>query len=57
MWQTWTGHDKAMGPVASPQSTGPGAGPGGWHPTILYMLLLLVLEAAVVALLTRIVLR
>lgn len=47
-----------MGPVSSPQSTGPGGtGPGGWHPTILYLLLLVVFEVLVVGLLSRTVLR
>jgi hypothetical protein len=46
-----------MGPLASPQSTGPGGAPGGWHPTILYLLFLLVAEIFVVGLLSRTVLR
>ena len=46
MWSTWTGGPQAMGPVASPQSRGPGqAGPGGWHPTVMYMLVLVALVA------------
>lgn len=32
---------------------GSGAGPGGWHPTVLYMLALTVLEIVVVAWLSR----
>jgi hypothetical protein len=47
-----------MGPVASPNTSGPGMGaPGGWHPTILYMLFLVVAEIFFVGLLTRTVLR
>ena len=46
-----------MAPLTSPQSAGTAAGPGGWHPTILYLLLLLVVEMAVVGFLSRSVLR
>jgi hypothetical protein len=46
-----------MGPIASPQTTGPGTTAGGWHPTILYLILLVVLEIFVVGLLSRTVLR
>lgn len=57
-FKTWTGSGQAMGPVSSPQSTGPGGtGPGGWHPTILYLLLLIVAEVLIVGLLSRTVLR
>jgi len=57
MWQTWTG-GPAMAPVQSPQSQGTaGAAPGGWHPTIIYLVLLLFFEAFAVALLSRTVLR
>lgn len=59
MFKTWTGSGTAMGPVASPQSPGPGgvAGVGGWHPTILYLLVLVVAEVFLVGLLSRTVLR
>lgn len=59
MFKTWTGADQAMGPMASSNSPGPGGvtGVGGWHPTILYLLGLLILEVFLVGLLTRTVLR
>lgn len=59
MFKTWTGTGQAMGPVASPQSPGPGgvSGVGGWHPTILYLIVLLLAEAFLVGLLSRTVLR
>lgn len=57
MFKTWTGSGQAMGPIASPQSSGPGTTAGGWHPTILYLILLVVLEIFVVGLLSRTVLR
>lgn len=59
MFKTWTGSGTAMGPVASPQSPGPGgvSGVGGWHPTILYLLVLVVAEVFLVGLLSRTVLR
>jgi hypothetical protein len=45
-----------MGPVASPQSPGPGgvSGVGGWHPTVLYLLVLVLAEMAAVAFLSRV---
>lgn len=57
MYKTWTGSGQATGPVASPQSGGAGAGPGGWHPTILYLLVLVAAEIFAVGLLSRTVLR
>jgi hypothetical protein len=57
VWKTWTGSDQAMGPLASPQSTGPGTTAGGWHPTILYLFVLLVAEVLLVAFLSRTALR
>jgi hypothetical protein len=57
MFSTWKGSGQAMGPLASPQTQGPGAGPGGWHPTILYLLVLVLAEIFVIGLLTRTVLR
>lgn len=57
-FKTWTGSGQAMGPVASPNTTGPGtSGPGGWHPTILYLIALLAAEVMVVGFLSRSVLR
>jgi hypothetical protein len=44
------------GPAASP-GTGLGPGPGGWHPTVLYMLGLVVAETVAVGWLTRHLLR
>lgn len=45
-----------MGPVTSPQTSGATGGvkaPGGWHPTVLYMLGLVVLEIVAVGILSR----
>jgi hypothetical protein len=57
MWKTWTGNSQAMGPVASPQSRGPGAGAlGQWHPTIIYLGVLLAAEVFLVGLLSRTIL-
>jgi hypothetical protein len=56
-FKTWTGSGQAMGPIASPQSSGTVSAPGGWHPTILYLLVLLVAEIFVIGLLSRTVLR
>jgi hypothetical protein len=55
MWKTWTGGPQAS-PISSPSSGGTSGAvnaPGGWHPTILYLILLLVLEMAAVAFITR----
>lgn len=57
MFKTWTGSGQAMGPVASPNTTGPGTTAGGWHPTILYLIALIALEIFAVGLLSRTVLR
>jgi hypothetical protein len=57
MFSTWKGSGQAMGPLASPQTQGPGVGPGGWHPTILYLVVLVLFEIFLVGLLTRTVLR
>lgn len=59
MFKTWTGSGQAMGPVASLSSRGPSSvtGVGGWHPTVLYVLALVVAEIFVVGLLSRTVLR
>jgi hypothetical protein len=46
-----------MGPISSPQTTGPGSATAGWHPTILYLIVLVIFEIFVVGLLSRTVLR
>jgi hypothetical protein len=49
-----------MGPVTSPQATGTSGtvtAPGGWHPTVLYMLGLVLLEIVAVGFLSRHLLR
>jgi hypothetical protein len=60
MWKTWSGGPEAS-PISSPKSGGVGGGavnaPGGWHPTVLYLIVLLALEMAAVAFLSRRVLR
>jgi hypothetical protein len=56
MYKTWSGSGQATGPIASPQSGGVGA-PGGWHPTILYLLALIVAEVLAVGFLSRSILR
>jgi hypothetical protein len=38
-----------MAPIASPSGGSGGPGAGGWHPTVLYMLALVVAEIAAVA--------
>jgi len=55
MFKTWTGGGQPMTPVTSPQATGGGgvAAPGGWHPTILYMIGLVVAEIILVGFLSR----
>jgi hypothetical protein len=45
-----------VGPVTSPSTAGE-SGPGGWHPTIIYMVALIVVEIVVVALLGRTLLK
>ena len=57
MWKTWTGNSQTASPISSPSSGGPAAGPGGWHPTILYLVALLVAEILIAGLLARTVLR
>jgi hypothetical protein len=59
MFKTWMGADQSMAPMASSNSPGPGgvSGLGGWHPTILYLIFLVIAEMFAVALLTRTVLR
>lgn len=59
MWQTWTGGSNQMAAMQSPSSplTGGVNAPGGWHPTILYMIALVVGEIVLVGFLTRTLLR
>lgn len=52
MFKTWTGADQAQTPLVSPQG-GASAGPGGWHPTILYLLGLVLAEIVIVGILSR----
>jgi hypothetical protein len=52
MFKTWN-QGPEMQAVQSPQSGALGAGPGGWHPTVLYMLALVLLEIVLVAWLSR----
>jgi len=57
MWKTYSG-GPAAAPVASPQGGAMvGGGTGQWHPTVLYMVLLVVLEILAVAWLSRTLLR
>jgi hypothetical protein len=51
MFSTWKSGPETNA-VQSP-SAGLQAGPGGWHPTILYMLGLVVAEMVLVAILSR----
>jgi hypothetical protein len=55
MWTTFTGSGGA--PMASTQSSGVQgtAGPGGWHPTVLYLAGLVVLEVLAAGFLIRLV--
>lgn len=59
MFKTWASPGQAMGPIASAGASGPGevSGAGGWHPTILYLVGLIVAEVFIVGLLSRTVLR
>ena len=58
MWKTWSGNTQATGPIAGPQTAGPGAGAlAGWQPTILYLIVLLAVEIFVAGFLSRTVLR
>lgn len=52
MFSTWKGGPE-MSAVQSPQGSSGLSGPGGWHPTILYMLGLTALEILLVAWLSR----
>jgi hypothetical protein len=51
MFKTWN-QGPEMAAVQSP-SGGLSAGPGGWHPTVLYMVALILLEIVAVAWLSR----
>jgi len=59
MFKTWTGSAGGPGPGAAPigsaQKAAPNQvqGPGGWHPTILYLLLLVTVEVIAVGWLLR----
>lgn len=56
MFSTWK-NGPAMAAMQSPASSGTGAGlgagPGGWHPTVLYMLALVIAEIVLVGFLSR----
>jgi hypothetical protein len=52
MFKTWNSGPE-MTAVQSPTGGQLGSGPGGWHPTVLYMLGLVLLEIVVVAWLSR----
>jgi len=56
MWNQFAAGGAAGGatPIAGP---GDGSAPGGWHPTVLYMLALIVAEIVVVGFLSRHLLR
>lgn len=56
MWQTWSGNSQAATPVTGPSGMGV-KGPGGWHPTIMYLIVLLAAEIFAVGLLSRTILR
>lgn len=58
MWQTWSGNSQTASPVAGPSGRGGGlSGPGGWHPTVMYLVILLAVEIFAVGVLSRTVLR
>ena len=59
MWQTFSGSSQTATPVSGPMGAGAGAvrGPGGWHPTVVYLVVLLAAEIFVVGLLSRTILR
>jgi hypothetical protein len=56
IWQTYSGNTQTASPIAGP-STGGVSAPGGWHPTVLYLIVLLAAEIFLVGLLSRTVLR
>lgn len=53
MFKTWTDAGSTAGPVSSPQAGSLSSGPGGWHPTVLYLLVLVVAEIVVAGFLSR----
>jgi len=53
MWNKATTGMAAQGPSSPGAVSGPGGGATGWHPTILYLLVLVVVELVVVAFITR----
>lgn len=57
MWKTYTGGTSGAAPVAGNNSgtTAMAGAPGGWHPTILYLAGLVVLEIFVVGILLTLV--
>lgn len=57
MWQTWSGSTQTASPIAGPSTGGGVSAPGGWHPTIMYLVVLLAAEIFAVALLSRTILR
>jgi hypothetical protein len=58
MWKTATGNSQASAPINSPRAAGAMTGmPGGWHPTIVYLAVLLVAEILAVGFLSRTLLK
>jgi hypothetical protein len=58
MWKTATGNSQPASPIQSGSATGAmSAMPGGWHPTIVYLGLLLVAEVLAVGFLSRTLLK
>jgi len=61
MFKTWTGSaggaQPGAAPIGSANAAAPNSsgvqGPGGWHPTILYLILLIVAEIIVIGWLLR----
>lgn len=56
MWKAAAAASAGAAPISSPSGGGigaPAAGPGGWHPSVLTMLGLVVAEIAAVAFLSR----
>jgi hypothetical protein len=58
MWKTATGNSQASAPIQSPKDSGAMTGmPAGWHPTIMYLIVLLVAEVLAVGFLSRTLLK
>jgi hypothetical protein len=55
-FRTYAAQPAGVGSITSPGSASQ-IGPGGWHPTVLYMLGLVVLEIIIVGFLSRHVLK